>query len=167
MAEKRLGLKDIANALRPAPVIVLVRPQLGENIGAVARAMLNFGIHRLRLVDPRDGWPNPAARGPASGADLVIDGAEVFASVDDALADCRYALATTARPRELLVPVMSPQEAADTSTARILRPGKGRTFSRVMVGRKVIFLAGCYVAPLPQQPLHVGLDLGGVGPFLS
>lgn len=121
MAEKRLGVKDIANALRPAPVIVLVRPQLGENIGAVARAMLNFGIHRLRLVDPRDGWPNPAARGPASGADLVIDGAEVFASVDDALADCRHALATTARPRELLIPVMSPQEASDRSRARILR----------------------------------------------
>jgi tRNA/rRNA methyltransferase len=124
MAERRQGLKDIDNALRSAPVVVLVRPQLGENIGAVARAMLNFGLHELRLVDPRDGWPNQAARGPASGADLVLDRAVVFATLDEALADCRYALATTARPRELLTPVLTPAEAAEGCRGRLLRGEK-------------------------------------------
>jgi tRNA/rRNA methyltransferase len=121
MAEKRVGLRDLAAHLRPAPAFVLVRPQLGENIGAVARVMLNFGVRELRLVDPRDSWPNPAARGPASGADVVLDEAKAFAALDEALADCRYALATTARPRELLVPVLDPAAAAAECRRRIAR----------------------------------------------
>ncbi|WP_374137394.1 GIY-YIG nuclease family protein, partial [Sphingomonas sp.] len=72
----------------PPPVIVLVRPQLGENIGKAARAMLNFGLVELRLVSPRDGWPNPSAGPAASGADTVIENAVVFDSVADAVADC-------------------------------------------------------------------------------
>jgi len=86
------------------PIVVLVAPQLGENIGMCARAMLNCGLDRLRLVAPRDGWPNPAARATAADADRVLDRAEVFANIDEALADCQRVLATSARPRSLAIP---------------------------------------------------------------
>lgn len=94
------------------PTIVLVRPQLGENIGKAARAMLNFGLTDLRLVSPRDGWPNPAAGPAASGADVVLERACVFDSVAEAVADCPLVYATTVRKRGLVVPVVSPEEAA-------------------------------------------------------
>jgi len=81
----------------PPPVIVLVRPQLGENIGKAARAMLNFGLAEMRLVSPRDGWPNPSAGPAASGADAVLERAEVFETVADAVADCAHVYASTAR----------------------------------------------------------------------
>ncbi|MBL7373110.1 RNA methyltransferase, partial [Escherichia coli] len=87
------------------PVIVLVRPQLGENIGKAARAMLNFGLVDLRLVAPRDGWPNPSAGPAASGADIVLEGAEVFETVADAVADCAHVYATTVRKRGVSKPV--------------------------------------------------------------
>lgn len=119
MADQRLGRRDGLGALRPAPFVVLIEPQLGENIGAAARAMLNFGLSGLRLVKPRDGWPNPAAAAMASGAAMVVDGAKVFDSAAAALADCRYVLATTARPREMLLPVITPAEAASALRARI------------------------------------------------
>jgi tRNA/rRNA methyltransferase len=96
----------------PRPVIVLVRPQLGENIGKAARAMLNFGLTDMRLVAPRDGWPNPAAGPAASGADMVLEQARVFDTVADAVADCAHIYATTVRKRGLVVPVVSPEEAA-------------------------------------------------------
>ena len=94
------------------PVIVLVRPQLAENIGKAARAMLNFGLTELRLVAPRDGWPNPAAGPAASGADLVLAGAEVFGSVGEAVADCANVYATTVRKRGVSKPVVTPEQAA-------------------------------------------------------
>jgi tRNA/rRNA methyltransferase len=94
------------------PAIVLVRPQLGENIGKSARAMLNFGLSDLRLVSPRDGWPNPSAGPAASGADIVLEQARVFDSVAEAVADCPFVYATTVRKRGLVVPVVSPEEAA-------------------------------------------------------
>ena len=94
------------------PAIVLVRPQLGENIGKAARAMLNFGLTDLRLVKPRDGWPNPSAGPAASGADLVLEGARVFDTVADAVADCPFVYATTVRKRGLVIPVITPEEAA-------------------------------------------------------
>jgi tRNA/rRNA methyltransferase len=93
------------------PAIILVRPQLGENIGKAARAMLNFGLTDLRLVAPRDGWPNPSAGPAASGADVVLERARVFASVAEAVADCAHVYATTVRKRGLVVPVVSPEEA--------------------------------------------------------
>ena len=96
----------------PAPAIVLVRPQLGENIGKAARAMLNFGLTDLRLVAPRDGWPNPGAGPAASGADIVLERAQIFDTVADAVADCPFVYATTVRKRGLVVPVVSPEEAA-------------------------------------------------------
>lgn len=95
-----------------APAIVLVRPQLGENIGKAARAMLNFGLADLRLVNPRDGWPNPSAGPAASGADVVLEKARVFGSVAEAVADCSHVYATTVRKRGLVVPVVTPEVAA-------------------------------------------------------
>lgn len=105
----------------PLPAIVLVRPQLGENIGKAARAMLNFGLTELRLVAPRDGWPNPAAGPAASGADLVLERAQLFESVAEAVADCAHVFATTVRKRGVTKPVLTPDAAA----AEIRRePGK-------------------------------------------
>ncbi len=103
----------------PPPAIVLVRPQLGENIGKAARAMLNFGLIDLRLVNPRDGWPNPSAGPAASGADIVLEQARVFATVADAVADCRFVYATTVRKRGLVVPVITPEEAAREIRANV------------------------------------------------
>jgi len=94
------------------PAIVLVRPQLGENIGKAARAMLNFGLTDLRLVAPRDGWPNPSAGPAASGADEVLEKARVFDSVAEAVGDCPHVYATTVRKRGLVIPVVTPEEAA-------------------------------------------------------
>lgn len=94
------------------PVIVLVRPQLGENIGKAARAMLNFGLTELRLVAPRDGWPNPDAGPAASGADVVLADARVFDTLADAVADCTTIYATTVRKRGVTKPVLTPEAAA-------------------------------------------------------
>ena len=94
------------------PIIVLVRPQLGQNIGKAARAMLNFGLTEMRLVAPRDGWPNPEAGPAASGADAVLEQAKVFATVAEAVADCAVVFASTVRRRELLLPVIGPSEMA-------------------------------------------------------
>ena len=95
-----------------APAIVLVRPQLGQNIGKAARAMLNFGLTQMRLVAPRDGWPNPDAGPSASGADAVLEQARVFDTVKDAIADCAQVYASTVRRRDLIMPVIGPEEMA-------------------------------------------------------
>ena len=103
------------------PVIVLVRPQLGENIGKAARAMLNFGLTEMRLVSPRDGWPNPSAGPAASGADIVLEQAQVYETVADAVADCEYVHATTVRKRGVTKPVLTPEEAAREMASELLR----------------------------------------------
>lgn len=94
------------------PAVILVEPQLGENIGMVARAMANFGLAELRLVAPRDGWPNEKARAASSGAVHIVDAARVYDDLESAIADLRYVYATTARPRDLIKPVDGPAEAA-------------------------------------------------------
>ena len=94
------------------PAIVLVRPQLGENIGKAARAMLNFGLTELRLVAPRDGWPNPDAGPSASGADMVLAMAQVFPTTAEAIADCALVYASTVRRRDLALPVVAPSAMA-------------------------------------------------------
>ncbi|MCL6684185.1 RNA methyltransferase [Sphingomonas alba] len=99
------------------PVIVLVRPQLGQNIGKAARAMLNFGLAELRLVAPRDGWPNPDAGPAASGADIVLDQARLFATTAEAIADCSTVYASTVRRRDLIMPVVDPAGMAEGITA--------------------------------------------------
>jgi tRNA/rRNA methyltransferase len=88
------------------PIMILVRPQLGQNIGKAARAMLNFGLTEMRLVAPRDGWPNPDAGPAASGADVVLEDAKVFATTADAIADCNLVYASTVRRRDLVMPVV-------------------------------------------------------------
>ena len=95
-----------------APVVILVRPQLGENIGMAARAMLNCGLSSLRLVAPRDGWPNAKAQRAAAGADVVLEQAKVFDSVAEAVADLEHVVATTARNRELVQRILTPRQAA-------------------------------------------------------
>jgi tRNA/rRNA methyltransferase len=95
-----------------APIIVLVRPQLGQNIGKAARAMLNFGLTEMRLVNPRDGWPNPTAGPAAAGADIVLDRAKVYQSTAEAVADCEHVYATTVRKRGVSKPVVGPDGAA-------------------------------------------------------
>jgi tRNA/rRNA methyltransferase len=94
------------------PAIVLVRPQLGENIGKAARAMLNFGLTDLRLVAPRDGWPNPSAGPAAAGADIVLEQARVYDTLADAVADCAHVYATTVRKRGVTKPVVDAEQAA-------------------------------------------------------
>ncbi|HEY0053237.1 MAG TPA: RNA methyltransferase, partial [Caulobacteraceae bacterium] len=94
------------------PAVILDKPQLAENIGAVARVMANFGLTDLRLVSPRDGWPQARAWPSASGADWVLDEARVFGSVAEASADLQLLLATTARPRETQQAVHTPREAS-------------------------------------------------------
>ena len=103
----------------PQPAFVLVRPQMGENIGAAARAMWNFGLDHMRLVDPRDGWPNPKAIAMASGAGRLLDHAGLFGDVAGAVGDCHYVMATTARARGLTKPVLSPERAMQESVRRV------------------------------------------------
>ena len=100
------------SAMADTPVIVLVRPQLGENIGKAARAMLNFGLAEMRLVAPRDGWPNPKAGPAAAGADAVLESATVHDTLADTVADCAHVYATTVRKRGVTKPVVTPEEAA-------------------------------------------------------
>lgn len=108
----------------PDPVFILVRPQMGENIGGAARAMWNFGLSRMRLVDPRDGWPNPRASALASGAGRVLDYAGVFPGLPEAIADCTHVYATTARGRGLTKRVLTPEQAM--AEARAATAGGGR-----------------------------------------
>jgi tRNA/rRNA methyltransferase len=102
----------------PAPVVILVEPQLAENIGMVARAMANFGLSELRLVAPKNGWPKKGVREAASGATHVLDGAIVFATVAEAIADLHYVLATTARERGQMKRVRGPDDAMRDVAAR-------------------------------------------------
>jgi tRNA/rRNA methyltransferase len=104
--------KNELAAPSPGPAVVLVAPQLGENIGTTARAMLNFGLTDLRIVRPRDGWPNERARAAASGADIVIDNVKLFDRTADAVAGLDYVIATTARARDMVKPILTPETAA-------------------------------------------------------
>jgi tRNA/rRNA methyltransferase len=107
-----------AQPLRP-PAIILVEPQLGENIGQAARAMANFGLEELRLVAPRDGWPNEKAVAGASGATHIIEAATVFSTIGDAIGDLHFLGATTARIREMVKPIMTPETAVRNIAGRV------------------------------------------------
>ena len=106
----QLGRIVEADGVLKAPAVILVTPQLGENIGAACRCMLNFGLMDLRLVAPRDGWPNPAAEPMAAGAMTVLENAKVFETTEEAVADLKFLLAATARRRELEIPVIGTRE---------------------------------------------------------
>lgn len=116
LAARRSGR---ARSMTEIPAFVLVRPQMGENIGAAARAMLNFGLSHMRIVAPRDGWPNPAAVAMASGAGRVLDTAAVHPDLNAALADQHFTFATTARNRDLTKPVYSPEAAMQLAAEKI------------------------------------------------
>jgi tRNA/rRNA methyltransferase len=108
----------------PQPAIVLVRPQMGENIGAAARAMWNFGLDRMRIVAPRDGWPNQKAVAMSSGAGRLLDEAQLSNDLAGAIGDCTFVLATTARPRDLTKTVYTPEAAMQETARRIARGEK-------------------------------------------
>ncbi|WP_417770831.1 RNA methyltransferase [Stappia sp.] len=113
---RNANIDPAARDIAPVPpCVILCEPQLGENIGTAARAMANFGLSDLRIVNPRDGWPSEKARAAASRADHVIDAVQVFDSVEAAVADLGFVFATTARSREIAKPVSGPDEAATTS----------------------------------------------------
>ena len=113
------------------PAIILVEPQLGENIGMAARAMGNFALSRLRIVNPRDGWPNVAAQRAAAGADQILERAELFPTVEQAVADLDLLFATTARAHDQAKPVMGPQAAAQEIAAHVVGGAKaGILFGR-------------------------------------
>ncbi|KUO55711.1 MAG: rRNA methyltransferase [Sphingomonadales bacterium BRH_c42] len=140
------------------PVIVLVRPQLGENIGKAARAMLNFGLTEMRLVAPRDGWPNPSAGPAAAGADEVLNQAKVFETTAEAVADCSHIYAATVRKRGMTKPVVGPDEAAQA-----IRTSPGR--SAVLFGPERSGLESSDVAlartilTVPVNPDFASLNL--------
>ena len=143
------------------PVVILDKPQLADNIGAVARVMANFGLSELRLVSPRDGWPQERAWATASGANWVLDGVAVFDSVADAMADLNTLFATTARPRETHQPVRTPREAArvlydDTGAGLKV----GLLFGAERAGLETGDIALCQgIVTIPIDPRHQSLNL--------
>jgi len=153
-------MSNIADKHIKGPAIILVEPQLGENVGTAARAMANFGLLDLRLVTPRDGWPNERARAAASRADHVIDRVRVFDSVEAAIADLGFVYATTARQRDLAKDVAGPRKAA----ARLIEFG-GETNAGVLFGRERSGLTNDQVAladdilTLPVDPNFSSLNI--------
>ena len=143
------------------PAVILCAPQLAENIGAVARVMANFGLSELRLVAPRDGWPQPRAWASASGADWPLDGARVFADLADAIADLQVTFATTARPRELGSPVLTPREAAAALHASAAQGWRsGLLFGGERAGLETADIALCQaIVTAPVDPRFRSLNL--------
>src|SRR5881275_3000394 len=143
------------------PVVILVEPQLGENIGMAARAMGNFALSRLRIVNPRDGWPNVSAQRAAAGADHILDHAELFDTVEQAAADCTLLFATTARAHDQAKPVVAPEVAAREIAAEIAGGGTvGILFGRERYGlqNEEVALANRIVT-FPVNPGFASLNL--------
>ena len=143
------------------PVVILVEPQLGDNVGAAARAMANFGLSRLRLVKPRDGWPNPRAWVAASGADRILDEATLHDTIEAAIGDLTFVLATTARAHDQAKPVMSPEAAAREMAPRVAAgEGVGLLFGRERYGLEnhEVALAD-RILTLPVNPAFASLNL--------
>lgn len=157
MAGTDRQLRGMSGLQEGAPVFVLVGPQLGENIGTAARAMLNCGLADMRLVAPRDGWPNPDAIAAASGASAVLERASCFDSVADAVADCHRVFATTARTRDMDRVVMTPQGVAQ----EIRQVSAEGARCAVLFGRERTGLTNDEVVladTLVRVPLHPGFS---------
>jgi TrmH family RNA methyltransferase len=144
-----------------SPIVVLVRPQMAQNIGTAARAMANGGLFHLRIVAPRDGWPQPLAWRAASGADQILEAAQVFETVEAAVADCHRVLGTCPRPRHVVVPVRTARAAAED-----LREANGRglrtavLFGPERAGLDNEDLARCdTLVRYPLNPAHMSLNL--------
>jgi tRNA/rRNA methyltransferase len=147
--------------VQPAPLVVLVEPQLGENIGAAARAMANFGLSRLRLVKPQQGWPNERARVMASGADRILDDVELFETLAEAIADCNFVFAVTARSHDQAKPVMGADAVAKASAERVAQGQTvGFVFGRERNGLEndEVGLADA-ILTLPVNPAFASLNL--------
>ncbi len=144
-----------------APVVILVRPQLGENIGAVARAMMNTGLSELRLVAPRDGWPNPAAWPMASGAEVLLEEAALHENLEVAVGDLNRLYATTARDRDLVKWIATPRQAAADIRAATARGGRvGLLFGAERTGLTSDELAMAdTLVTVPLNPDHASLNL--------
>lgn len=145
-----------------APAVILVTPQLGENIGAACRCMLNFGLTDLRLVAPRDGWPNPAAEAMAAGAAPVLENAKVFDTTAEAVADLSYVLAATARRRELEIPVIGTGDVgAVLQDLALKQTGTGILFGPEKAGLLNSDVALCdAILTYPVNPAFQSLNLG-------
>lgn len=155
------GTNSELELLAEGPAIILVEPQLGENIGMVARAMANFGLAELRLVNPRDGWPSEKARSAASKADHVIDATTVFDTLEEAIKDLNFVYATTARERYGFKPVRSPVTAADTLRAKFKAGEKtGILFGRERWGltNEEVALAD-EIVTFPVNPAFASLNI--------
>lgn len=165
-AKKRAAAKPPGKAAArghvvPSPAIVLVAPQLGENIGFAARAMANFGLGDLRLVAPRDGWPNEKATAAAAGASGLADAASLYATVEEAIGDLQVVFATTARPRGMVKRVLTPESAARELALRAARGERiGLLFGpeRSGLDNDVIALADAIVTA-PVNPGFASLSL--------
>jgi tRNA/rRNA methyltransferase len=151
----------MSEASPAAPVIILNAPQLGENIGAAARIMANFGLSDLRLVNPRHGWPQERAWAAASGADWPLNAAQVFDRVEDAIADLQVVHATTARPRELQLPVLTPRQAiGELAAAGAAGQRTGLLFGGERAGLETADIALCQaVVTLPVDARFRSLNL--------
>ena len=145
-----------------APAVILARPQLGENIGAAARAMANFGLTDLRLVAPRDGWPNERAYSMAAGALSIIEAARVFDRLEEAVAGLQIVYATTARERGVAKPVLTPAEAASRlrdAAASHIRTGFLFGSERAGLDNDEVALASAIIT-IPTSPAFSSLNLG-------
>jgi tRNA/rRNA methyltransferase len=155
------GTSRDRHLIAEGPAIVLVEPQLGENIGMVARAMANFGLADLRLVAPRDGWPSEKARAAASRADHIIDTTRVFDTLGEAVADLSFVFATTARERDGFKPVRGPQEACRNLRSRFDHgENTGILFGRERFGlsNEEISLAD-EIVTFPVNPAFASLNI--------
>lgn len=147
--------------IKEGPIVILCEPQLGQNIGMVARAMANFGLFELRLVKPRDGWPNEYAIKAASGADHVIEEATVHETLADAISDLKFVLATTARPRDMIKTIRGPQEAAMDLRKRFIKGQKtGILFGRERWGLNNDEIAMAdEIVTFPVNPAFASLNI--------
>lgn len=163
----RYGLRTTEKLFDPAfadqsgPAVILMEPQIAENVGMVARAMANFGLDELRVINPRDGWPSEKARAVASGAAAIVDGAGLHDNLSSAIADLNYVVATTARQRDLRKPILTPEEAAAELRRRI---GEGQRcamlFGRERNGLETHEVADCdAVVMIPVNAKFASLNL--------
>jgi tRNA/rRNA methyltransferase len=152
-----------------APAFVMVQPQLGENIGSFARAMMNFGLCDLRIVNPRDGWPNPKAYAVASGADAVLDQAQLCWTLTDAIADHTLIFASTARARAMEKPAVTPAEMAAEARAEIARGGSVAVlFGKERTGLDNVDIAMAdKIVSIPVNPAFPSLNVAQAGVLIA
>lgn len=163
----RYGLRTSDDLFDPAfaagngPAVILMEPQIAENVGMVARAMANFGLDEMRVINPRDGWPSEKARAVASGAAAIVDGAGVHASLASAISDLNFVVATTARQRDMRKPILTPEEAAAEMRRRIAQGQRcAMVFGRERNGLESSEVADCdAVVMIPVNAKFASLNL--------